>query len=177
MLVCKDSRYTCHWPVVSMVRIIFQQNNISSLKIHLIFDHFWHRYRLTRNSLRHLFQNSSVVCCTPLRCLWQYISASPNSPRGGITTLVFIVSILERHIGLRLLVSLNRSVISGWELSTASTSVINVVRASPFKLVPWVLSSDDKMFLSDFIGRVHTPSIWLGVGVFLVQTSRSAPFS
>ena len=73
--------------------------------------------------------------------------------------------------------SLNSSVVSGRELSTASTSVVNVVRPSPFKVVPWVLSSDDKMFFADFICRSHTRPIWLAFGVFLVQTSQSAPFS
>ena len=87
---------------------------------------------------------------SPLLFATIYISDNiylSNSPGGGITTLVFIVSILEGHTGLRLLPSLNSSVISGPELSTASTSVISVVRAWPFKLVPWVLSSDDKCFL------------------------------
>ena len=104
-------------------------------------------------------------------------SARTNSPGGGITTLVFIVSILERHIRLRLLPSLSSSAVSGPESSTASTSVINVVRVSPFKLVLCILSSDDKMFLTDFIYRSHTPLICLAVGVFLVEIRQSAPFS
>ena len=114
-------------------------------KFLLFFDHFWHCCRVTRNFLHHLFQNYFVICFPLLHCLWQYISAHPNSPGGGITTLVFIVSILEGHIGLRLLPSLNSSVISSQELSTTSTDIINVVRASPFLLIPFVLSSDDKM--------------------------------
>ena len=73
---------------------------------------------------------------------------------------------MEGHIGLRLLPSLNSSVVSSWELSTASTSAINVVTASPFKLVPCVLSSDDKMFLADFICCSHTPPYDLQLGCF-----------
>ena len=140
--------------------------NIFSLKTPLIFYHFWYCCRVTRNSLPQLFQNSSVMCCTLLHCLWQYISVCPNSPGWDITTLVFIVSILEGHIGLRLLPSLNSSVVSSWELSTASPSAINVVRASPFKLVPCVLSSNDKMFLADFICCSHTPPYDLQLGCF-----------
>ena len=71
---------------------------------------------------------------------------------------------------------INSSVVTGQELSTASTSAINVERASSFKLVSCVMSCDDKMFLADFIYCCHTPPIWFVVMVFLVQTSQSAPF-
>ena len=72
-------------------------------KLLLFFEDFWHCWRVSSNSLCDLFQNFSVICCTLLHCLWQYISAHPNSPGEGITTLVFIVNILKEHIGLRLL--------------------------------------------------------------------------
>ena len=132
--------------------------------------------QLNRNSLCNLFQNSPVICCTLLHCLRQYISACPNPPGGGIITLVFVVSILEGHIGFRLLPSFKSYVVNGWELSNASTSVINVVRASSSKLVPWVLSSDDNGSWLFYL-HSHTPPAWLAVGVSLVQSSQSATFS
>ena len=52
---------------------------------------------------------------------------------------------------------INSSVVTGQELSTASTSAINVERASSFKLVSCVMSCDDKMFLADFIVAIPHP--------------------
>ena len=44
------------------------------------------------NSLCHLHQNSLLMCCTRLQRLLQCRSGVPNTPGGGITTLLFIVN-------------------------------------------------------------------------------------
>ena len=132
--------------MISMVGIIFQQSNISSLKIPLTM------------TLQTLLQGDKEFFTPSIPKFFCYMLHSPPLlATVDISKSKFARGrILEGRIGLRLLPSLNSSVASGRELSTASTSVINVVRASSFKLV---LGNDDKMFLADFICCSHTPPI------------------
>ena len=133
----------------------FNRRRISPvIKFLLLFDHFWDCCMVTRNSLHQLLQNSSAICCTYLHCLWQHISECPNSPRAGIMTLIFIVSILEGHIGLRLLLSLNNSVV---------------------KLIPCVWTCDDKYFLLILFVATMLHPYDLQLGCF--WSNQYAPFS
>ena len=158
--ICLD--YLSHWPMISMSPV---------WKFLLFVDHFCDCCKVTRNSFCHRFQNSSEICWTLQRL------ALPNSPGGGITILLFIVNKFDGLIGFRLFPSLSSSTVSGLEFITASTPTIKVERASSLRLLPYVFSREDKMFLAERICHSHTPPMWLAVGVFLIQTNQSVSLS
>ena len=55
--------------------------------------------------------------------------------------------------------------VSALEFIITSTSIIKVLRASSFKLDPWVLSSDPNNAIADLIWCSQIPPKWLPAGV------------
>ena len=91
------------------------------------FSLFW---RVNRTSFLHLSQNSLATCCTLLHCFLEYLSGMVKLPDGGITTLDFIVRRLMGLNGAKLVASFITSVVSGLELTIASTSTTRVCNDS-----------------------------------------------
>ena len=139
----------CHWPLISRVFIF--------LKFLLVSFHFIRICRLVKNSILHLDQNSVVMSWTHFHVFLQYRSALWKVLGGGITTLVFIVSMLLGRIGNKLFESLTVSTVKGLELRTALTSVINLLRLSSSKLFPCVFVKVAITFLADLICLSQIP--------------------
>ena len=84
--------------------------------LHLLF-HFGQVWRLHRNSLHYLNQNSFAICWMCLHLLLLNLPAFTNWPGGGNTTLDFIVRILLGHNGCSLWTSPKVSTVSGLEFN------------------------------------------------------------
>ena len=81
------------------------------------FTHFWCCWRLKRYSFFHLIQNSLAKCWTRLHRFLQYLSADWNTPGGGSTTFVFIMSRWLGVNGFKDSVSFSDSTVRGWLLT------------------------------------------------------------
>ena len=79
--------------------------------------------------------------------------------------------------GAKLVPSSITSVVSGLELTIASTSTTRVCNDCSVKLLPWVFSNEFRIERALLICRSHTPPILLACGGFLFHTIQSPPFS
>ena len=122
-------------------------------QIRILSFHFRLLWSVNSTSFLHLPQNSLDKCCTRLQCFLQHISADVKTPGGCITTLDFIVSRLIRLSDTKLVTSLITSVVSGRELTIASTSVNNVYKNSSVKLSPCVFNNELRIFWAVLISR------------------------
>ena len=122
-------------------------------QIRILSFHFRLLWSVNSTSFLHLPQNSLDKCCTRLQCFLQHISADVKTPGGCITTLDFIVSRLIRLSDTKLVTSLITSVVSGRELTIASTSVNNVCKDASVKLSPCLFNNELKIFWAVLISR------------------------
>ena len=136
-----------------------------TLKFLLESNYFCLSCKVAQNSLNHLLQNL-LMCCTCLQCFLQYRSSIPNTPGGGITTLIFKVNIWKGESATSLFASMMVSTTRCLEWIKASTSVNKVFRDSSSKLLLWVLRKDDKMLIAELICLSQTPPMWLAKGGF-----------
>ena len=104
----------------------------------------------------------------------QYRSGVPNTPDGGISTMLFIMNRWLGKIATSLFVSLIVLTTKGLQLIIVLTSVNKVFRDSSSKLLVWVLRRDNKMLLADLIYLSQTPLMWLAKSIFLFQPIQSA---
>ena len=65
-------------------------SNTTSLVLTVV--HFYLSWRVSTNSLRHLHQNSFVICYTLLHLCLQYKAGLRKTPGGGITTFNLVVN-------------------------------------------------------------------------------------
>ena len=130
-------------------------------QIRILSFHFRLLWSVNSTSFLHLPQNSLDKCCTRLQCFLQHKSTDVKTPGGCITTLDFIVSRLIRLSDTKLVTSLITSVVSGRELTIASTSVNNVYKNSSVKLSPCVFNNELRIFWAVLISRSQTPPVLL----------------
>ena len=103
--------------------------------LHLLF-HYGRVWRLHRNSLRYLTQNSFAMCWMHLHLLLLNSSAFINWPGGGRTALDFIDRIWLGHSSYTLWTYLKVSTVSRLEFNTASVCSISVFNDSSFNDLP-----------------------------------------
>ena len=139
-------------------------------------SHFPRFCKVSSTSFLHRFQNSSGRCWTLLQCFLQYRSGEVKWPRGGITTLDFIVRKFTELRGARLVTPLSTSIVNGCESMIASTSTKRVCKDSLDKLLPWVFSKEFKIARTPNLAFPHS-NMLLDSGGFLFKIIHSAPFS
>ena len=137
--------------------------------LHLLF-HFGQVWRLYRNSLCHLTQNSFAMCWICLHLLLLNLSAFTNWPCGGNTTLDFIVRILLGYSGCSLWTSPKVSTVSSMEYNIASVSASSVLNDSSFNDLPCVFKRDNRIVCPDWLYLSETPPMCPDAGGFLCQT-------
>ena len=135
--------------------------------------HFYLSWRVWTKSLRHLYQNSLVICCTLLDTCLQYKSGLWKTPGGGITTLDLIVKFFGDK-DLNPWPSLVFYTVSGRELITTSVSVMSICKDSSSNLWPFVCNNDSSIPLAEQMWRSHIPPMWLAACGFLFHFIKSA---
>ena len=100
-----------------VIKSVFSSTMSPMQKFLDILTHFWRSCKVWINSFLHLLQNSLLRCWILLHLLLQYKSGFWKTPGGGITTFVFIVSILFGDVGIGLCSSLIVSIVMVENLS------------------------------------------------------------
>ena len=118
---------------------------------HEILTNFWRPCKVWINFFLDVLQNSSLRCWILLQLLLRYKPGFWKIPGGGITTFVFVASMLFGDINFGICPSLIVSTVSGLEFIIASVSVFSVCRDSLSKLSPYVCSRGFKIALTDLI--------------------------
>ena len=149
--------------------IFFKQYNIVDSEVSLFCCPLLSFLESVNKSLRHLHQNSFVICCTRLHLCLQYKSGLWKIPGGGITTFDLVVNKLFGEKGLNPWPSLIVSTVSGRELITA----MSVCKDSSSKLWPCVCNNDASIPLAERVLRSHIPLMWLAAGGFLFRFNQS----
>ena len=88
-------------------------------------------------------------------------------------TFVFEVERFAGDRGIGLVGSLSVSMVSGLELTIASTSATSVRCDHSLRLVPWFFSIDDSIFQHDRICRSQITPMWLAAGGFFEKVIQS----
>ena len=130
-----------------------------------------------RNSFLQCDQNSYTMFWTWHYLLWQYESGQLKFPGDGITTLDFMVNMLDGESGRSLVGSQIVSVVGGPGFKIPSASVTNVRSDSSSSDFPCVLRSDKRIAREDLIFLSQTPRMWLIAGEFLAHSIHSPPWT
>ena len=139
--------------------------------LHLLFN-FRRVWRLHRNLLCHLTQNSFVMCWMHLHLLLLNFQVSTNWQVGDNTTFDLIIRVLLGHSGSLLWAFPRVLTISSLEFDIASGSANS---DSSFNDPPCVFKRDNRMFHVHQICHSQTRPMWLDASGFFYQTILSAP--
>ena len=143
-------QFFCHWILIT-IALYLQQHNVTFRKfLHLLF-HFGRVWRLQKNSLHHLTQNSFALWWMRLHLLLLNSSAFTNWPDGGNTTLDLIASMLLGHSGCSHWISPEVSTFSVLEFNIASVSASSFLNDLTFNDIPCVFTRDSRMIRADQI--------------------------